>query len=111
MTDVTKDIRRLGDVCCMVGYLGASVDKLWANTYSDTIVEYINDLFVTNMENHDKKEAKGRWIHEVDDDMLFGGEAYVCSDCGYGYGTKMHFEPQTWKYCPNCGKPKEVHEE
>lgn len=111
MSDITKDIKRLGDVCCMVGYLGASVDKIWANSYSDDIVEYINDLFVANMEDQDdEEELKGRWIHEVSD-MWAGGEAYICSDCWCGFSSKMYFEPNTWEYCPKCGKAKEVEKE
>lgn len=44
----------------------------------------------------------GRWIQKEDKDWAGGGKT-MCSRCKYGYSWKMYFEPERFKYCPNCG--------
>ncbi len=43
--NITKDIKKLCDICYQVGYLGAAIDKDWSNECADTICAYITDLF------------------------------------------------------------------
>ena len=50
---------------------------------------------------------KGKWIIEQDENWC-GGEVCFCSDCNYGFATKLHFEPFYWRFCPHCGKAKDV---
>ena len=51
--------------------------------------------------------ATSTWIEVEDNDFLGGG--YVqCSDCGYTYSYGGYFEPDRFKFCPNCGIKKRL---
>ena len=43
--NITEDIKRLGDVCYKVGYIGASRDDDIGDEFADDIVGYIAELF------------------------------------------------------------------
>lgn len=45
MSDITKDVKRLCDICYQVGYMGAVIDRVWSDDAADNICEYITDLF------------------------------------------------------------------
>lgn len=44
----------------------------------------------------------GRWVQKEDEDWAGGGKT-MCSRCEYGYSWKMYLEPESFKFCPNCG--------
>ncbi len=52
----------------------------------------------------------GRWIQKEDKDWAGGGKT-LCSKCKYGYSWQMYFEPESFKYCPNCGARMDGHGE
>ena len=42
---------------------------------------------------------RGRWI------VKKGISCYTqCSKCGFEMNNKYFFEPENFKYCPNCGR-------
>ena len=44
------------------------------------------------------------WIH-VDDPELYGKDgATVCDKCHYAMNEGYYFEPDTFRYCPDCGR-------
>ena len=47
--NITEDVKRLGEICYAVGYLGAIADDKYndglGSDLSDTVVEYIAELF------------------------------------------------------------------
>lgn len=42
---ITEDLRRLGEVCRLVGYITGLADQPIADEYGDIITEYIAELF------------------------------------------------------------------
>lgn len=52
--NITEDIKRLGDICYKVGFIGASRDDEIGDGFSDDIVGYIAELF-----NAKRAELKG----------------------------------------------------
>lgn len=44
-----------------------------------------------------------KWIIETDEQWAGGGAAR-CPICGYGYSFGAFFEPETFRFCPNCGQ-------
>lgn len=52
--NITEDIKRLGDICYKVGFIGASRDDEIGDGFSDDIVGYIAELF-----NAKRAEPKG----------------------------------------------------
>lgn len=51
-----------------------------------------------------KRENVANWIH-IDDSDLYGEYgATVCDKCHYAMNEGYFFEPDTFKYCPNCGR-------
>lgn len=69
----------------------------WANAFSEC-EELINMLPAV-----DAVEVRhGRWVQKEDEDWAGGGKT-MCSRCKCGYSWKMYFEPESFKFCPNCG--------
>lgn len=60
----------------------------------------------TEYPNTDNLIRKGKW-KIIKDPSWSGGAACKCSRCGYGYSYGEYFEPERFKYCPNCGSYNE----
>lgn len=55
--NITEDIKRLGDVCYKVGFIGASRDDEIGDGFADDIVGYIAELF-----NAKRAESVGDYV-------------------------------------------------
>ena len=55
--NITEDIKRLGDVCYKVGFIGASRDDHIGDEFADDIVGYIAELF-----NAKRAESIGDYV-------------------------------------------------
>ena len=86
-------------------YFGKSDFDKWAaevKKESDRIIVIPHDAEVV------VNTVTGRWVEEIGD--WYGGGAYVCSICGYGYSFGAYHEANEFRYCPNCGARMEVNE-
>lgn len=45
---------------------------------------------------------RGEWLEEKGANW-FGGGAWKCSNCEYGYSFSGYHEANEFNYCPNCG--------
>ena len=86
-------------------YFGKSDFDKWAaevKKESDRIIVIPHDAEVV------VNTVKGLWVEEQDD--WYGGGAWVCSICGYGYSFGAYHEANEFRYCPNCGARMEANE-
>lgn len=86
-------------------YFGKSDFDKWAaevKKESDRIIVIPHDAEVV------VNTVKGLWFEERGD--WYGGGAWVCSICGYGYSFGAYHEANEFRYCPNCGARMEANE-
>lgn len=101
------DTERKGDpiVIRPTVYFGKSDFDKWAaevKKESDRIIVIPHDAEVV------VNTITGRWVEERGD--WYGGGAWVCSICGYGYSFGAYHEANEFRYCPNCGARMEANE-
>ena len=86
-------------------YFGKSDFDKWAaevKKESDRIIVIPHDAEVV------VNTATGLWVEERGN--WYGGGAWVCSICGYGYSFGGYHEANEFRYCPNCGVRMEANE-
>lgn len=65
---------------------------------------------IEDLSARDRKPEPDHWIVSASEDYAGGG--YVkCGHCGYKFSWAGYFSADEWKFCPECGWPKEAPDE
>ena len=57
---------------------------------------------IDNLPTIEPERKRGKW--SVEFSPAYKGGAYCeCSQCNYKFAMGAYFEPDEWKFCPNCG--------